>query len=85
MTAIASKKPARPHALKARRVAANTIFTILICLFALLMITPFLWMISASFKQQRDELSVPIRWIPGYWYPDNYMRVLGINIGKATN
>lgn len=66
-----------------RRVV-NTLFTLLICLFALLMITPFLWMISASFKQQRDVMSVPIQWIPSYWYPDNYLRVLSIG-SSGTN
>ncbi len=70
---------------KISRKVINTVFTILICIFACLMITPFLWMVSASFKQQRDVLSVPIQWIPKYWYPNNYLRVLGIDIGKATN
>lgn len=65
------------------RKVVNVIFTIAICLFALLMITPFIWMISASFKQQRDVMTVPIDWIPNYWYPDNYLRVL--NIGETTS
>ena len=85
VTNSASKIAGRSSGIKTRRAVINTVFTILICLFALMMITPFFWMISASFKQQRDVLTVPIKWIPGYWYPDNYLRVLGINIGKATN
>lgn len=68
----------------ARR-AFNGIFALLICLFALLMITPFIWMISASFKQQRDVMSIPIQWIPKYWYPDNYLRVLNIGDTSSTN
>lgn len=60
----------------------NGIFAALICVFVLLMITPFIWMVSASFKQQRDVMSVPIQWIPKYWYPDNYLRVL--NIGEIA-
>lgn len=85
MTAIAQKQNAPKSRTKTTRKVINTLFTILICLFALLMVTPFIWMVSASFKQQRDVLSVPIQWIPKYWYPDNYLRVLGIGIGKATN
>lgn len=85
MTAIAQKQNAPKSRTKTTRKVINTLFTILICLFALLMVTPFIWMVSASFKQQRDVLSVPIQWIPQYWYPDNYLRVLGIGIGKATN
>lgn len=67
------------------RKVVNVIFTIVICLFALLMITPFIWMISASFKQQRDVMTVPIDWIPNYWYPDNYLRVLNIGESSSTN
>ena len=67
------------------RKGVNLLAAIAICAFALLMITPFIWMISASFKQQRDVMSVPIDWIPDYWYPDNYMRVLNIGETSATN
>lgn len=58
---------------------------LLICLFALLMITPFIWMMSASMKQQRDVMTIPIQWIPKYWYPDNYLRVLNIGGGAGTD
>ena len=85
MTAIAKKQNVQKSRLKTSRKVVNIVFTILICLFALLMVTPFIWMVSASFKQQRDVMTVPIQWIPKYWYPDNYLRVLGIGIGKATN
>ena len=79
-------KPAARHSrVKTTRAVINAMFTVLILLFALMMVSPFFWMVSASFKQQRDVLTVPIQWIPKYWYPDNYLRVLGINIGKATN
>lgn len=61
----------------------DAIAVTLICLFALLMITPFIWMVSASLKQQRDVMSIPIRWVPAYWYPDNYLRVLNLG-AKAT-
>ena len=39
MTGTVNKKAARTGGLKARRAAINTVFTVLICLFALLMIT----------------------------------------------
>lgn len=61
------------------------IFALAIVLFALIMITPFIWMVSASFKQQRDVMTVPINWIPDYWYPDNYLRILNIGETSATN
>lgn len=58
---------------------------VLICVFALLMIVPFIWMISASLKQQKDVMTIPIQWIPSYWYPDNYLRVLNIGNASATD
>jgi multiple sugar transport system permease protein len=30
-------------------------------------------------------MTVPIKWIPNYWYPDNYKRILNIGTGSATN
>ena len=63
----------------------NFLVALFICLFALLMITPFIWMMSASLKQQRDVMTIPIQWIPKYWYPDNYLRVLNIGSGASTD
>ena len=47
-------------------------------LFSILMILPFVWMLSASFKLQRDVMRIPIKWIPDYFYIENYRRVLHI-------
>lgn len=40
------------------------------------MIMPFLWMISTSFKSFADSMSVPPKWLPVEWHPDNYLRVI---------
>ena len=45
---------------------------------SLVMITPFLWMLSASMKTTADVLKLPIVWIPDYFYPDNYITVWNI-------
>lgn len=37
-------------------------------------VVPFLWMLSASFKRPQDVLTVPIRWIPPVWQPENYVQ-----------
>lgn len=68
-----------------RQRITRAIFVILICCFALLMITPFLWMISASLKEQRDVMKIPIEWIPKYWYPENYLRVLNLTDRAGTD
>lgn len=69
---------------KARRKKTifRVILTVIIGLFALTMITPFLWMLSASMKLPLDVMELPIKWIPDYFYPDNYKKVW--NIGEAA-
>lgn len=61
---------------------ARVLITIVIILVTLVMIVPFVWMISASFKTEADVMKIPIEWIPKYFYPDNYKRVL--SIGTTT-
>lgn len=58
--------------------------TLLLLLAALLTLAPFLWMVSASLKMQRDVMTIPIKWIPSYFYLDNYVKVLhlGGSAGK---
>ncbi len=68
-----------------RRQAVQWGITIVIVLIAALMVAPFVWMISASFKMQKDVMSIPIKWIPEYFYPDNYFKVLHINAGASTD
>lgn len=68
-----------------KNLSINIAFTIVIGLFALTMVTPFLWMISASMKRSLDVMELPIKWIPKYFYPDNYMKVWNIGDKAARN
>jgi multiple sugar transport system permease protein len=61
-----------------RKLTAHIIITILVSLFAFTMIIPFIWMLSASMKIGVDVIKLPIKWIPEYFYPDNYKQVLNI-------
>ncbi len=63
---------------KLKKVMLRSIFTIIIGAIALTMITPFLWMISASMKIPLDVMKLPIEWIPKYFYPENYKKVWNI-------
>lgn len=65
-----------------RRKAPRTIITVLLILFAAFMLLPFLWMLSASFKAQREVMETPIRWIPETWHWENYATVL--HVGGST-
>ncbi len=63
---------------KMKRTAVKIFFTVLIGLVALSMVTPFIWMVSASMKLPLDVMKLPIKWIPEYFYPDNYKKVWNI-------
>jgi multiple sugar transport system permease protein len=54
------------------------LITLFIFLFAITMVIPFLWMLSASMKRGIDVIKLPIKWIPDYFYPDNYLQVWNI-------
>ena len=58
---------------------------IAIILLTMMMVIPFIWMLSASFKTEADVMKVPIDWIPNYLYLDNYKKVLGIGSLSSTN
>ena len=45
--------------------------TIIIVAVTLVMVIPFVWMLSASFKTEADVMKIPIEWIPKYFYIDN--------------
>ena len=53
----------------------RVIVTALISGFAILMIIPFLWMISTSFKINAEVFQYPIKWIPEVWHFENYKEV----------
>ncbi len=46
--------------------------TIILVIGGVVMLLPFLFMVSSSFKKPMDIFASPIKWIPDYWYPDNY-------------
>lgn len=48
---------------------------VFLILMAALMLLPFLWMLSASFKQDRDVFTYPIEWIPSNPEWQNYSRI----------
>ena len=65
-----------------RRNALRVLMTLLMVAVSLMIITPFLWMLSASMKRAADVMELPIRWIPPYFYVDNYVEVW--NLGGAA-
>jgi multiple sugar transport system permease protein len=68
-----------------RERSVRLLITFFIAALTLVMLLPFIWMLSASFKMQRDVMTIPIKWIPGYFYPDNYFQVLNIRGAGSRN
>lgn len=67
------------------RKVLRIIMTCAIVMLTVIMVVPFVWMISASFKTQADVMKIPIEWIPKYFYIDNYKLVLSIGTNSSTN
>ena len=70
------------HRKRPRHMVSRTLMTLLLIGFAVLMIVPFIWMVSASFKLERDVMTIPIQWIPKNPTWDNYKIVLHIDSTK---
>ena len=60
---------------KRNHAIAMTFIYILLILIAALMLVPFVWMISASFKMNKDVFTFPIEWIPSNPRPQNYIDI----------
>lgn len=50
-------------------------YTVGTCLIGLLMIIPFVWMLSSSLKRESDIFVYPIQWIPKVWQFSNFREV----------
>ncbi|MFK7692979.1 carbohydrate ABC transporter permease [Paenibacillus sp. HJGM_3] len=61
--------------MKPLELVVKVIATLVIGVFAVLMIVPYLWMISTSFKVNGDVFKYPIDWIPNTFHWDNYKKV----------
>ncbi|TBL74032.1 carbohydrate ABC transporter permease [Paenibacillus thalictri] len=51
------------------------IYTVILVGFGIVMVLPFVWMLSTSFKKPIDVFVYPIEWIPKSFEWDNYRRV----------
>ena len=61
-------RPSHP----ALHVVGKTLLYIVLIAMALVTLIPFVWMISASLKLDREVFSYPIRWIPETFHWENY-------------
>ena len=61
-------RPSHP----ALHVVGKTLLYIVLIAVALVTLIPFVWMISASLKLDREVFSYPIRWVPEVFHWENY-------------
>jgi multiple sugar transport system permease protein len=54
----------------------TAIIVVILSAVAIMMIFPYLWMISASFKRGKDLFTENIQLIPPVWKPENYTTVI---------
>ncbi|MBQ4564701.1 MAG: carbohydrate ABC transporter permease [Lachnospiraceae bacterium] len=55
------------------------VVTVFIVALTIFMVSPFIWMVSAALKKEADVMTTQLQLIPGYFYPDNFLKVLGFN------
>ena len=65
---------------KSKKRLFKIILTILMATFSIIMILPFLWMLSSSFKPDNQIFCFPIKWIPEQITWANYDRVWNSNV-----
>ncbi|NHN29083.1 carbohydrate ABC transporter permease [Paenibacillus agricola] len=60
----------------ARESLVKVLITIIMAVFGLMFLLPFLWMLTSSFKPEVDVFKYPIEWIPSTWNAvSNYTQV----------
>lgn len=65
--------------MKRKQLIGKWILTFVVGGLALLVMMPFLFMLSSSFKPLIDIFKYPIEWIPSKWYPDNYIHIFSMD------
>lgn len=76
---MASSNVATPARLENTRPAPTfwrVVNIVLLFVFAAIMIIPFLWLLSSSFKSQNQIFQYPPEWIPNPFQPENYVKAL---------
>lgn len=72
---MANTLAVKSHSAKAQNRVIRVIIYVLLIVMAALMLVPFLWMLSASFKMNKDVFAFPIEWIPSNPRVRNYVDI----------
>lgn len=72
---MANTLAVKSYSAKAQDRVIRVIIYVLLIVMAALMLVPFLWMLSASFKMNKDVFAFPIEWIPSNPRVRNYVDI----------
>lgn len=72
---MANTLAVKSHSAKAQDRVIRVIIYVLLIVMAALMLVPFLWMLSASFKMNKDVFAFPIEWSPSNPRVRNYVDI----------
>ncbi len=70
--------------LKSKRIITKTIWTVILGALSVIMVLPFVWMLSSSFKPDNQIFNFPIEWIPSKITWANYNRVWNSDVPFLT-
>lgn len=70
--------------LRKKRILIKVIMTVVMAVISIIMILPFAWMLSASFKPDNQIFNFPIEWIPKTFTWANYNRVWNSDVPFTT-
>lgn len=60
---------------KTKELLLRSVVTVIMLGVSVLMVVPFIWMLSTSFKNSVEVFNFPIEWIPKHFYFENYSHV----------
>jgi multiple sugar transport system permease protein len=69
------RAPRSGRSYRLNRVLSHGLLYLLLIAGSFVILFPFLWMLSSSFKPDKDIFNFPIQWIPPNLFPQNYVRV----------
>ncbi len=58
-----------------RRFISKLVLTFILTFLAIIMVLPFVWMISTSFKTGNEVFNYPVEWLPAHPVFDNHIKV----------
>jgi ABC-type glycerol-3-phosphate transport system permease component len=67
-----------PSAVLARTLLRRLITHAVLITGAAILMIPFFWMVTTSFKEPFEATLFPPRWLPSVWHPENYPKALAL-------